>query len=92
VEKLGELAGFASVEAEVSRTLALSGDFRDADPGTPDYVRKASGLFRGNARGRVLSCMVAIIFPRDGPVTFTSLPGTFAAMIARVRNKEQGQS
>jgi putative intracellular protease/amidase len=52
-EAAGEPAGFRSVQAEVSRALRFTTDFRDVPPDAADYFRKASGLFRdssGDAR------------------------------------------
>jgi putative intracellular protease/amidase len=90
VEKPGEPAGFAGVQAEVTRALASPSDFKDADPAAPDYFRKTSGLFRDSASDHRPAFIV-----RDGNYLSARWPGdvhlfagTFAAMIANERKKE----
>jgi putative intracellular protease/amidase len=46
LEEPGEPAGYRSVEAEVTRSLAAPGDFLDVPRDAPDHWRKTSGLHR----------------------------------------------
>ncbi|MEO6920304.1 MAG: DJ-1/PfpI family protein [Collimonas sp.] len=48
-EQGGEVAGYRSVQAEVTRALAQPEDFLDATADAPDFFRKSSGLFRDSA-------------------------------------------
>ena len=45
-EAPGEVRGYRSVQAEVSRALAQPADFLDVKKTDPDAQRKSSGLFR----------------------------------------------
>lgn len=45
-EELGDLSGYRSVQAEVTRALARPEDFLDATSDLPNFFRKDSGLFR----------------------------------------------
>ena len=86
-EDAGEPAGFRSVEAEVTRSLASPADFRDVPADAPDRLRKASGLFRDSATDARPAWVV-----RDGNYVSGRWPGdvhtfatTFVAVLAEGR-------
>jgi putative intracellular protease/amidase len=86
LEAPGQPAGFMSVQAEVTRALARSEDFRDVDPGGPDHRRKTSGRSRDTPDDAGPAWVV-----RDGTYVSARWPGdahafarTFADVLAEV--------
>jgi putative intracellular protease/amidase len=84
VEQPGEPAGYRSVQAEVTRTLAQPQDFLDVPADAPQRWRKRSGLFRDLPRDERAAFVV-----RDGNYVSARWPGdvhtfvrTFASMLA----------
>ena len=78
----GEVAGYRSVQAEVTRALEKPEDFREPQPGTPDYDRKVSGTARDSATDARPAFVV-----RDGTYVSARWPGdahTFAKTFAAV--------
>lgn len=82
VETPGQPAGFMSVQAEVTRTLARPEDFLDVPDDAPDRKRKTSGLDRDTAADSAPAFVV-----RDGAYVSARWPGdahAFAATFAEV--------
>jgi putative intracellular protease/amidase len=78
----GQVAGYRSVQAEVTRALEKPGDFREPQRGTPDYDRKLSGTARDSATDTRPAFVV-----RDGTYVSARWPGdahTFAKTFAAV--------
>jgi putative intracellular protease/amidase len=78
----GELAGYRSVQAEVTRALEKPADFREPHLGMPDYDRKISGTARDSATDERPAFVV-----RDGTYVSARWPGdahTFAKTFATV--------
>ena len=81
-EPPGDAPGFCSVQAEVTRALEKPTDFREPEPGTPDYDRKTSGTARDSATDERPAFVV-----RDGAYVSARWPGdvhTFARTFAAV--------
>lgn len=79
----GEAAGSNSVQAEVTRALARAEDFREPEPGSPDYRRQTDGSKRDTATDLRPAFVV-----RDGHYVSARWPGdvhafakTFAAVL-----------
>lgn len=78
----GDPAGYRSVEAEVKRALANPGDFLDVPAGSPNAVRKTSGMFRDSSDDQRPAFVV-----RDGNYLSARWPGDvhrFAAEFSRM--------
>jgi putative intracellular protease/amidase len=73
-EQPGEVAGYRSVQAEVTRALARPEDFLDVPNDAPDRRRKASGLFRDS----VADARPAFVV-RDGNYISARWPGDIHA-------------
>lgn len=69
-EQSGEPAGYWSVQVEVTRALARAEDFCDVRTGAPQYLRKASGLFRDTPHDDRPAFIV-----RDGAYVSARWPG-----------------
>ena len=89
-EQPGEPAGYRSVQAEVTRVLAETGDFLDVPTDAPDHIRKSSGLFRDSPHDSRPAFVV-----RDGNYVSARWPGdahtfarTFAVLLAESVNGE----
>jgi putative intracellular protease/amidase len=78
----GEAPGYRSVQAEVTRALENPNDFREPQPGTPDYDRKIDGTARDSAADARPAFVV-----RDGTYVSARWPGdahTFAKIFVTV--------
>jgi putative intracellular protease/amidase len=84
MEEPGQVAGYMSVQQEVTRALARPQDFLDVPPDAPDYRRKTSGRARDSADDARPAWVV-----RDGNYVSARWPGdvhTFARTFAQVFN------
>jgi hypothetical protein len=84
MEEPGQVAGYMSVQQEVTRALARPQDFLDVPPDEPDYRRKTSGRARDSADDTRPAWVV-----RDGNYVSARWPGdvhTFARTFARLFN------
>ena len=92
-EEKGQPAGFMSVEQEVTRALAVRGDFCDVPPGSTDARMKTGGRVRDSPADRRPAFVV-----RDGNYLSARWPGdvhtfaaTFADMVARTGSRAADQ-
>ncbi|WP_066822530.1 type 1 glutamine amidotransferase domain-containing protein [Sphingomonas mali] len=82
VEEPGQPEGFMSVEAEVTRALAVPEDYRDVPRDAPDFRRKTSGLARDSIDDARPAWVV-----QDGNYVSARWPGdarTFAVRFAEL--------
>ena len=66
----GQLAGFMSVQQEVTRALASAADFIDVPPDDPEFKRRTSGTVRDSEGDRRAGFVV-----RDGNYVSARWPG-----------------
>jgi putative intracellular protease/amidase len=90
-EEPGQIPGYMSVQAEVTRALEKPGDFLDVPEGSPAHRRKTGGLHRDTPEDSSPAFVV-----QDGNYVSARWPGdahtfaeTFAAVVSQARSKAE---